>query len=146
MTKFLGLCTFLCASLALNASPFTEQETLKLKHDIQLLQDAADGIHDLQFSDYFLQTLRNKHRIFSQYFADPNVSGDDKLKAKTLYQSLNETLSLHLTDIKVLDFNEPSSERGQSQAVITGYIIDSQSQEPLVNSYVGLFNNQGLFY
>lgn len=145
MTKFLGLCTFLCASLALNASPFTDQETHKLKHDIQLLQDTADGIHDLQFSDYFLHSLRQKHRIFSQYYADPDVSEDDKLKVKALYQSLNETLSLYLTDIKLLDFTEPSSERGQSQAVIAGYIIDSQSQEPLVNSYVALYNNQGLF-
>ncbi|KAA3649075.1 MAG: carboxypeptidase regulatory-like domain-containing protein, partial [Proteobacteria bacterium] len=143
MKKLLGLCTLLCTSWALNASPFTEQQTLKLEHDIQLLQEAAVGQNNLSFSNYFLQNLKQKHRIFSQYFADADIPHEEKQQVKALYQSLNETLSLYLSDIHLLKFSEQTITRGNGQGVITGRIIDAQSQSPMENTYVYLYNGIG---
>jgi len=145
MKNLIGLVALLCASLALNASPFTEQQKLTLAHDIKMLEDHAKDVNELQFSDQYLQNLRNKHRKLTHFFANEEISQAEKDGLQDLFQSLNQILPLHLKSVKPLDFTALANHRGNSNGVITGRILEAQSQQPQENVSVYLYNSFGSY-
>src|SRR5690554_911605 len=145
MRKYIGLIALLCTSWSLEASPFNEQQTLKLQHDIQLLREVAASKNDLQLSNNFLNDLKNKHILLSQYFASAEVNQDNKKQVKELYKSLNQALSLHFDNFTVLNFTELNNQRATGNGVISGQIIDAQTQQPMNNHYVHLYNGFGQY-
>jgi len=144
MDRFLLLVFTLLTLVATSHAtmpPHDEHWALEIKTVEDLI--LADQSHLV--SAHMVSKLMSQHHMWSQYFADPNISLDQKSAALSHSQSLSEVLKALGHDVISVESVPVESSRGSGSGVIRGFVRSATNESPLDGAQVSLYTSGGVF-